>query len=278
MDYNIINKENDKQYLKQCWDMAIGLQTVDNLTPSGYLYELADENIEGRLSNEEIEQLLYRKYENETSEDKMERKKESDLVANRIVGLLSDPSFTFSPITLKYIHKILFEGIYDQAGMFRQCNISKRESILNGETVRYANYQMIEDTLRYDFQEEKEKRYSTLSKEKVVTQVSKFTSAIWQVHPFIEGNTRTTAVFMERYLNSKGFHVNNLYFAKNSKFFRNALVRANYADFSKGIESESIFLNYFFENLLFDGKNKLLSRDTILSQLFQQQEELENER
>lgn len=277
VDYNIIHNANDKQYVKQCWEMAIGLQAVDDLSPSGYLYELADKNIEGRLTNEEIEQLLYRKYENETPEDRLERKKESDLVANRIVGLLSDPSFTFSPVTLKYIHRTLFEGIYDHAGMFRQYNISKSEPILNGETVRYANYQMIEDTLRYDFQEEKERRYTTLSKDKVVAQVSKFTSDIWQVHPFMEGNTRTTAVFMERYLNSKGFHVNNLYFAENSKFFRNALVRANFADFSKGIDSNSTFINSFFENLLFDGKSQLLSRDIVLTQLFQQQDEQQKE-
>jgi len=257
VDYNTIHNAYDKQYIKQCWDMAIGLQAVDDLSPSGYLYELADKNIEGRLTNQEIEQLLYRKYENETSEDQLERKKEADLVANRIVGLLSDPSFTFSPITLKYIHRTLFEGIYDHGGMFRLYNISKSETILNGETVRYANYQTIEDTLRYDFQEEKERKYSTFSNEKVVAQVSKFTSDIWQVHPFMEGNTRTTAVFMERYLNSKGFHVNNLYFAENSKFLRNALVRANYVDFSKGINSDSTFINSYFENLLFDAKSRL---------------------
>lgn len=273
MDYNIIHNANDKQYVKQCWEMAIGLQAVDDLEPSGYLYELADENIEGHLSNDEIEQLLYRKYEDETPQDQQERKRESDLVANRIVKLLSDPSFTFSPVTLKYIHRALFEGIYDHAGMFRKYNISKNEPILNGETVRYANYQMIEDTLHYDFQEEKERKYTTLSKEKALVQVCKFTSDIWQVHPFMEGNTRTTAVFMERYLNSKGFNINNQYFAEHAKYFRNALVRANYADYSKGIDNEYSFLNRFFENLLFEGKNRLQTRDMVLIQLFQQPEE-----
>lgn len=267
-NYYISETNHSREYKKQSWDMAMGLQAVDDLKTSGYLRQLADEHIDGTLTNEEIEKLLYKKYENETLEEKLERNKESDLVANRIVKLLAEKAFSFSPVTLKHIHCTLFEGIYEHAGLFRQYNISKDEPILNGATVIYADFRTIEETLRYDFLEEKERKYSTMSKEKVLDRISKFTSDIWQVHPFMEGNTRTTAVFMERYLNSLGFKVNNIYFAENSKYYRNALVRSNYAEYGSGIDEDMSFLRQFYENLLYDGKNVLQSRNTIITKAF----------
>lgn len=270
--YYISETNHSKEYKKQSWDMAIGLQAVDDLTPSRYLRQLADEHINGTLSNNEIEKLLYKKYENETLEEKLLRNKESDLVSNRIVKLLAEKAFSFTPVTLKYIHLTLFEGIYEHAGLFRQYNISKDEPVLNGATVIYADFRTIEDTLRYDFQEEKERKYSSMSKEKVLDRITKFTSDIWQVHPFMEGNTRTTAVFMERYLISLGFKVNNVYFAENAKYYRNALVRANYAEYGKDIDEDMSFLRQFYDNILYDGKHVLQSRDTILTTLFNSQD------
>ena len=267
-EYHISNPEHNKEYRQELWDMATGLQAVDDLTPSDYLYQLASQHVDGRLTNDQIEALLYKKYENETPEDKENRKRESDLVSNRMVKLLMDKTFSFSPVTLKYIHKSLFEGIYEHTGMFRKYNISKKESILHGKSVKYANYRMIEDTLTYDFEEEKKRKYSELTKEKAIARISEFTSSIWQVHPFMEGNTRTTAAFIECYLNSKGFVIDNFLFKEKAKYFRNALVRANYADYQNGIDVNTIFLERFFDNLLFGGKNELHNRDMIIEAYF----------
>ena len=56
-DYNEIN--NPKGYFKQLeWDMAIGLQEVDNLKPSKYLEELIEKSILGELTIEEVEKNL----------------------------------------------------------------------------------------------------------------------------------------------------------------------------------------------------------------------------
>ena len=266
--YYIADETHSSNYKKKCWDMAIGLQAVDDMKPSEYLYTLAEQHIAGGISNEEIEDLLYKKYEEETPEEKEKRSKESDMVSNRIVQLLSEDAFTFSPVTLKYIHKMLFDGIYDHAGQYRKYNISKDEPILNGKSVKYSNYQMIKDTLEYDFQEEKECKYASMTKEQIISRISKFTSSIWQVHPFMEGNTRTTAVFMERYLSSVGFSVDNTLFAEHAKYFRNALVRSNYADYSKGIDTDFTYLKKFYENLLFHKEWVLKSRDTILLNCF----------
>ena len=260
--------QTPKEKKQEYWKTAIGLQQVDQLKPSNYLLELSQKNIEENLSNQEIEKLLYSHYTNESKEEEIERKMECDIVANRIVQLLQDDSFTFSPAALKSIHRYLFHGIYDFAGKFRTYNISKKEPILNGESVKYANYFMITDTFQYDFEEEKEYDYLSCDEFELINHIAKFTSAIWQVHAFGEGNTRTTAVFIERYLNSIGFPINNDMFQQHAQYFRNALVRSNYADYPKGISTEFKYLEHFFYNLLIEEKYELKNRELIVKELF----------
>ena len=139
-------------------------------------------------------------------------------------------------------------------------NISKKEWILNGETVIYADFNSIKDTLDYDFATEKQFSYEGLSVEASVKHLAKFASDIWQIHPFGEGNTRATAVFMIKYMKTFGFRVNNDAFRENSWYFRNALVRANYNDLQKGIHSTTKFLELFFSNLLLGTNYELKNR------------------
>ena len=119
---------------------------------------------------------------------------------------------------------------------------------------------MIRQTLDYDFGQEKAFDYSKLSKEETVKHLTRFIANIWQIHPFGEGNTRTTAVFTIKYLKSLGFDVNNEPFEKNSWYFRNALVRANYTNMNKGIYMNTEYLERFFRNLLLGEKNELKNR------------------
>ncbi len=51
-------RQKPKNYKKSLWDMAIGLQKVDNLTPSKYLKQISEKNILGELTIEEVEQSL----------------------------------------------------------------------------------------------------------------------------------------------------------------------------------------------------------------------------
>lgn len=256
--------EYTKEYKQSCWNAAIGLQEVDGLEVSEYLRELSYKEIEGELTHYEIEELLYKKYE--TEESAVDRKKEADIVSTRIAALLLEPGFTLSPMTLKYIHKTLFAGIYDHAGNFRGYNISKDEPILGGRTVKYANYQMIDDTFAYDFEQEKRKSYSGMNQKEIIKRIAEFTSSIWQVHPFGEGNTRTTAVFIQKYLNYMGFSVDNSLFLENSLYYRNALVRSNYGDYTKGVVPSMKYLENFYENLLFNGEYELKNRDMFVNE------------
>ena len=218
-DSYIRQSEPGKQENGRLWQTAIGLQQVDGLTPSKYLYETARRNIDGEITIEEAKQLIDSYYETRQgrTEDE-EDAEEADKVSVRIREILAEKNFSFTPDLLLSIHKRLFSDVFFKvkAGRFRDYNISKHEWVLNGETVLYANADMIRQTLEYDFGQEKAFDYSTLSKEEAVKHLARFVANIWQVHPFGEGNTRTTAVFTIKYLNSLGFEVNNEPFEKHS--------------------------------------------------------------
>ena len=132
--------------------------------------------------------------------------------------------------------------------------------MLGGDTVVYAAWESIRETLDYDFAQEKQFAYDTLSVPESIRHMAKFASGIWQIHPFCEGNTRATAVFVVKYLKTFGFAVNNDVFASNSWYSRNALVRANYNNLQKGIHATSVFLEQFFENLLLGAQHELKNR------------------
>ena len=167
---------------------------------------------------------------------------EADIVAAHIAELFAEKTFQFSPAGLQSIHRRLFTGVFKTAGQYRTYNISKKEWVLNGKTVFYASFDSIRDTLDYDFRQEKAFSYAELDVTQSIKHIAKFISGIWQIHPFCEGNTHTTAVFMIKYLQTFGFNVSNQVFADNSWYFRNALVRANYNDLKNDIHSTTEFL------------------------------------
>ena len=246
------------------WSTAIGLQQVDGLTPSSYLYETARRNIEGELSFDEAKNLIDSYYQSKTvrTGDEDERTEEADKVASRIAQILSEPSFNFSPSHLIAIHKRLFEGILKTAGKIRDYDITKKEWVLNGDSVMYGASYELKAALDYDFEQERNFHYNGLSVDETIRHITFFVSRLWQIHAFGEGNTRTTAVFTIKYLRSLGFNADNDSFAQNSWYFRNALVRANYTNIKKGIQENQIYLERFFRNLLLNEHNELKNRFT----------------
>ena len=256
--------EPEKSQKAENWGVAIGLQQVDNLTPSKYLIEVAKNNIEGKISIDEAGEQVSQYYKKNPAKTlKEHNEKEADEVSARIAKLLSTHTFSFSPAELISIHKALFSGIFDDeiADKIRTYDITKKEPILNGDTVIYGRADSIMETLDYDFEQEKKFNYKGLSKREKVERLAKFTSGIWQIHPFGEGNTRATAVFIIKYLYTLGFVTNNDLFEQNSKYFRNALVRANYQNLNQDIYYTMEYLNKFFGNLLLGEKNLLDNRE-----------------
>ncbi|PWJ63496.1 Fido, protein-threonine AMPylation domain-containing protein [Fibrobacter sp. UWB15] len=253
--------EPAKREKSYAWSTAIGLQQVDGLTPSDYLLEVAKKNIEGKISLNKAQKLIDSYYESKTERaDDKDDTEEADKVSARIAQILSEKSFNFSPSFLIAIHKRLFEGVFKHAGEIRKYDISKKEWVLNGDSVMYGASFELRMALDYDFEREREFSYSNISMDEIVRHLAFFVSRLWQIHAFGEGNTRTTAVFTIKYLRSMGFKVGNDIFAKNSWYFRNALVRANYKNVRKGIQQEPEYLEKFFRNLLMGEHNELKNR------------------
>ena len=257
-------------YVKQLqWDMAIGLQEVDNLKPSKYLEKLLEENVSGNLTIKQVEEELREYYiEKDKKQELNHNELECDFVATRIVELLQIDNFELSVDYLKYIHKYLFQDVYEFAGEFRKVDFSKHEKILNNDSVAYGDCKTLKESLEYDISLEKEKNYKDMSVVEVINNITKFSSSIWQVHPFREGNTRTTALFIEKYLISLGYEVDNTLFKDKSVYFRNALVRSNYFNNYLNIKEDSSYLVKFYENLLLGKNNNLHSQDLIVKELF----------
>ena len=253
--------EPERAEKSAAWQTAIGLQAVDGLTTSDYLLATAKEHIEGGIDLPEAKRRIESYYEQRENRKAAEDgTMEADIVSTRITELLSEKTFQFSPAELQSIHRRLFSGVFDHAGKIRDYNITKKEWVLNGATVLYAAYDSIRDTLDYDFSQEKRFSYEKLSAPEAIRHIAAFASGIWQIHPFAEGNTRTTAVFLLKYLKTFGFTVNNDVFAENSWYFRNALVRANYNNLKKGIHATNEYLELFLENLLLGAQHELKNR------------------
>ena len=274
-----MNKDNFKdfasfdEYLRQGepsqkesaenWKTAIGLQAVDGLQPSAYLIDVAKRNIEGEITLDETRKLIDSYYQSKTVRTpKDEDEEEADKVSANIAKILASKTFAFNTNGYVSLHRRIFEGVFKHAGEIRQYDISKKEWVLEGDSVNYLNWEDLRRALDWDIEQEKNFLYKGLTDDEKIEHIAKFVSGIWQIHAFREGNTRTTAIFTIQYLRSLGYKVNNEMFAKHSWYFRNALVRANYRNINKDIEYSPIYLVRFFRNLLLkDGwvlKNRYL--------------------
>jgi fido (protein-threonine AMPylation protein) len=243
------------------WQAAIGLQAVDGLKTSEYLQQTARRNIEGEITIDEARELVNQYYVTKTAHDADdEDKEEADRVSSNIVKVLASPTFDFSTGGYQSVHRRVFEGVMKHAGELRTYDITKKEWVLEGDTVLYLNWEDLRRAIDYDLEQERSYSYKGKSQDEMISHLTRFVSGLWQIHAFGEGNTRTTAVFTIQYLRSLGFDVNNDPFARHSWYFRNALVRANYRNVAKRIDYTPVYLERFFRNLLLGEQWDLRNR------------------
>ena len=258
-------EEPGRRERADAWATAIGLQKVDGLTPSQFLFDTARDHIEGRITQNQARRRIHDYYaaQNDAARPDPE-KEEADKVSERIVAVINDGGFAFTPEYYISIHAKLFKGVLSSAGRLRAVNIRKREWVLKDDSVTYGDAATLKQSLVRDFKDEREFDYGGKSPRKMIPHFARFIAQIWQVHPFGEGNTRTTAVFAIKYLNSLGYRVESNMFRDNSWYFRNALVRANYADYAHGVKRDWSYLEAFFRNLLLGEKNEMKSRYLLI--------------
>lgn len=262
--YDEYEYENTKDTKEKLWKTSFGLQKVDGLRPSQYLVDLSRQEINGELTYREVSDEIERYYSNS---DVNKDTEEADKVSVRIAEWLSYPRpFDMSTRRLKQIHAHLFTNVASftfPVGRFRDVNISKPEPVLNGASVFYELWNMIDSALAIDFDEEQSKNYAVMSEKDKAYSAMSFISNVWQVHPFREGNTRTMAVFAIDYFRSLDFDIDNSLFEEHSLYFRNALVRDNCL-----IEWQTDkYLNAFTDNLLLAGHHDLEAFDLTIESL-----------
>ena len=242
------------------WATAIGLQDVDGLKPSKYLLATAKRHIEGEISQEDARRLIDEYYETKLGHDEPESAEEADKVSARMIAIINTPGFRLSPEYYLGLHKQIFDGVFPHAGKIRDVELTKREWVLDWDTVEYELSCMIEKSLAYDFDNEKKFKYRGLSEDAFVEHFASFISGIWQIHPFREGNTRTVALFAIKYLKSMRHDVTNDLFAEKSWYFRNALVRANYSNIRLNVDKTQLPLEEFFKVLIYGDEIELHNR------------------
>lgn len=260
-DEYIRQGEPDKKEKASIWQTAIGLQAVDGLKTSDYLKETARKHIEGDIDIDQARELIKSYYQSKSvREPDDDEKQEADKVSANITKILSSKTFDFSTNGLVSLHRRIFEGVFKHAGKIRDYDITKKEWVLEGDTVNYLNWEDLRRAIDYALEQERNFSYKNISQDAMITHLSRFVSGLWQIHAFGEGNTRTTAVFTILYLRHIGFRVSNDMFAQHSWYFRNALVRANYKNAVKGIDYSPVYLEHFFRNLLLGEEWDLRNR------------------
>jgi fido (protein-threonine AMPylation protein) len=271
--YKVKTESTDSNAKREYWDAAIGLQQVDGLVPSRYLYELSEKNVQGDLTLDQVEVLLNKHYSSDNRETPVKLlEQEADFVSQRIVRLLDAAPFTMNAIFFKEIHRELFtdiKGIESNAGVYRSYDIMKEEPILYGRSVFYSYSRFIAHTLDGFIHDESSQMrlYSYPLTGDDIKRIAKFTASIWQVHPFVEGNTRSTDVVIELDLRWLGYAVDNSQFAEHSEYFRNALVRACFFDNKVGVIQTTEYIEAFFDNLLNGATHTLDSAELFVENL-----------
>lgn len=177
--------------------------------------------------------------------------------------IINDNDFILGVDYLRCIHEKLFTGIYDFAGKFRNTNVTKKEVILNGDSVAYSDCRKILQDLVNAILLQYKLDYSSMNMEDVVKNISVFTANMWKTHPFIDGNTRAIYLYVYKYLKSLGFD-SSIEFFNNSTYFRNALVKATYENDEFYIKPDISALENFFRKCLIDNSIRLDLNDVYI--------------
>lgn len=260
-DEYIVHGEPGQKEKADAWQTAIGLQDVDGLKVSPYLLDTARQHIEGEITIDEARERIKAYYETKSGHDEVDE--EGDKASANIAKILSEPSFAFSLVGLTSIHRRIFDGVFKFAGQLRRVELSKKEWVLGGNaSVSYQPAIDLREAIEYDLSREKEFDYSNRPMTEIINHLSQFIADLWQIHPFREGNTRTTAIFLIKYLRSMGIPATNDMFKEHSWYFRNALVRASYKGLN--ISPTTEFVEKFLRNVILGERNELRNRDMLV--------------
>ena len=151
------------------------------------------------------------------------REREEMYVARRMVELQNEPiQGEFDYAHLQAIHEHLMQDAYDWAGQQRTEDVFKNEEVLGGARSGYAAADDISETFEEGMQLLREHPMTDLRDPKQAAAFAAGFRRIWEAHPFNDGNTRATTIFVEQYAEVRGQTIE--FSGKSEGFLRNALV------------------------------------------------------
>ena len=150
-------------------------------------------------------------------------------------------------------HRYIFQDLYDWAGETRVMNIVKEEPALGGLSVEYTDYPRIRREVSATLRGMRRRPWDRYGIDATAKRFSRDMAALWRIHPFREGNTRTTIHFCCQFAEDHGFPLDRQMFGENSHFVRTALVAYNAYFSDIGDKSQKQYMEMFMLDSLRRG-------------------------
>ncbi|MEE3438606.1 Fic/DOC family protein [Ruminococcus sp.] len=177
---------------------------------------------------------------------------ESMMVRTRMTLLYNSGFSDFSAKGFCELHKILFGDVYDWAGKYREINVRKSEPILVGKSVWYSNWDAIDKDLNNCWNKINKVDWHSLNHKEFAENIAHLFPTIWQVHPFREGNTRTTVMMIALFVEHYGYYFDYELMANSAGYVRNAFVLCCFDDNSEFEHLERILFDAISEEPIED--------------------------
>ena len=175
---------------------------------------------------------------------------EADYVVYRLKELAMNPlPGEYNTEHLLRMHHYIFQDLYEWAGEPRIIAIYKEEDVLGGMSVEYSDPFDIVKDIHNILSDMRGKPWKDMDRKRATVEFCDSLARLWKVHPFREGNTRTTITFCCQYADAIGLKINRELFEKNSRYVRMALVAYNayFADGSNFSKRE------YLEKIVYDA-------------------------
>lgn len=141
---------------------------------------------------------------------------EADIGFLKLINVESIPIEDCSPKDIfKRIHKHIFEDIFDWAGEYRKCPLVKEEFIFPGYSVPYSSVKDIPKDLKKQILELEGMDWDSMSQKQIAEVFARRMALLWKVHPFRDGNTRTTLSYACIFAKHHGFPMDMKTFTDN---------------------------------------------------------------
>ncbi len=113
------------------------------------------------------------------------------------------------------IHRHILGDIFDWAGEYRTVPIYKEEIVIPGLSLEYERPERIQKSLDKEITSLNKTNWKKLTTKEISLEFARKLSQLWRVHPFRDGNTRTTLAFADAYARENGFPLDIEFLLKN---------------------------------------------------------------